>query len=325
MQQRTVPVAATMLLVGAALLAACGGGNAAPPAVTAAEASARSRLVLVPGDGEQFTSQSMADAARILRERLDSSGVAGAEVTTEGATAIVVSLPQPPDQARRDLVSGRSRLDFRPVLEVGSPEPSNPAAADASGQPPGASSKASPDSPSDVAYYLTPAVMAEYAAHDCTAPAEQPAESVPPPDRAIVACDSTGTSKYVLGPVEVEGTQIAHASSGLTVGPNGTTTNSWTVTIEFTAAGTDEFRTTTTRLQALTSPLNQFAMVLDGSVLSAPMLAPGVIITDGKAEISGSFTRATAKALAGQIGSGPLPFSLREQADQQPSATSGTS
>ena len=46
----------------------------------------------------------------------------------------------------------------------------------------------------------------------------------------------------------------------------------------------------TTRLQGLaaTPPQNQFAMVLDGLVISAPSLDAGVIISDGKAEISGN-------------------------------------
>ena len=52
-----------------------------------------------------------------------------------------------------------------------------------------------------------------------------------------------------------------------------------------------KFAEVTERLQALSSPQNQFGIVLDGLVIYAPSLASGVVISAGKAQISGSFTR----------------------------------
>lgn len=44
---------------------------------------------------------------------------------------------------------------------------------------------------------------------------------------------------------------------------------------------------------------NQFAMVLDGEVLSAPRVL--AVITDGKPQITGSFDRHSTEALANQL------------------------
>ncbi|MCH1922490.1 hypothetical protein L9G15_24075, partial [Shewanella sp. A3A] len=84
---------------------------------------------------------------------------------------------------------------------------------------------------------------------------------------------------------------VDNASSGLVPGPNGSVTNEWGVFIELDSTGTAEFRETTQRLQSLQTPLNQFGIVLDGLVISAPSLDTGVIISDGRPMISGNFTR----------------------------------
>ncbi|NUR40544.1 MAG: hypothetical protein HOV73_10705, partial [Streptomyces sp.] len=59
------------------------------------------------------------------------------------------------------------------------------------------------------------------------------------------------------------------------------------------------------------SPANQFAIVLDGTVLSAPSVAQA--ITGGEAEIYGSFTEASARELAADLRTGALPARLSEQ------------
>jgi preprotein translocase subunit SecD len=61
-------------------------------------------------------------------------------------------------------------------------------------------------------------------------------------------------------------------------------------------------------LSAQPSPQNQFAIVLDGVVLSAPQVNGP--ITGGKAEISGSFTKQEAQQLAAQVNTGALPVRL---------------
>ena len=65
-------------------------------------------------------------------------------------------------------------------------------------------------------------------------------------------------------------------------------------------------------------------MVLDGLVISAPSLESGVIISDGTAEISGSFTRESAASLANQLNFGSLPLNFKVQSEEQISATLGS-
>jgi preprotein translocase subunit SecD len=181
-----------------------------------------------------------------------------------------------------------------------------------------------PTDPSDLAQ-ITPAVQEKFDALDCTDPANLVGGGGDDPGTVLVACANDGTMmKYILGPMEVDGVHLASASSGLVPGPNGSVTNEWGVFIEFDDEGTAEFRETTERLQSLESPRNQFAMVLDGLVVSAPSLDPGVIITDGRATISGSFTRDTAATLANQLSFGSLPIAYEVQSQETISATLGS-
>ena len=279
------------------------------------------QLILKPvatGD-EKVTGETIDEAIRIIRQRVDSSGVSEAEITSQGGTNIVVALPGTPDKATLDLVRTSAQMRFRPVLTVGGPTPVTPAA-DAAPLTP----KAAPDSPSDAEYYVTDAVLAEFNALDCTDPKNLTGGDSGADDGALVTCDKDGTAKYILGPVEIQGNEISKANSGQRTTSTGAITGEWIVNISFTKVGRPVFRDVTTRLQGLTSPQNQFAMVLDGLVISAPKLDPGVIISDGKAEISGTFTRTSAASLANQLNFGALPLTFQVQSEEQISATLGS-
>jgi len=178
-----------------------------------------------------------------------------------------------------------------------------------------------PENPSDLSQ-ITPEIQEQFDALDCTVPENLVGGDSGPTDSAFVACSSDGFAKYILGPVEVEGSEIANAGSGLRVGPTGAVTNEWVVNLEFDGEGTTQFREVTTRLTSLPSPQNQFAMVLDGLVISAPVSQ--VPIPDGKAEISGTFTRETAETLANQLNFGSLPLTFEVQSQEQISATLGS-
>ncbi|HNQ05608.1 MAG TPA: protein translocase subunit SecD [Tetrasphaera sp.] len=85
------------------------------------------QLVLKPrlvGD-QTVTSQQVAQARDIIAERVDSQGVSGAEVTTQGADNIVVSMAGDPTRQQEDSLRRSSALQFRPVLTVaaGTPAP----------------------------------------------------------------------------------------------------------------------------------------------------------------------------------------------------------
>ncbi|WP_066588615.1 protein translocase subunit SecD [Cellulomonas timonensis] len=301
-------------------------------------------LTAVTENNEPITSETISQAINVIRQRVDSSGVAEAEITSQGGRNIVVSLPGTPDEETIALVSKSAQMTFRPVLAIGAPqatttdtatdaptdgategtEPTDGATEEAA--PSDTPSKAAPDSPSDTEYYVTPKVEADFDALDCTNPENLVGGEIADPNKALVTCADDGTAKYLLGPVEIKGSDVASATSGLKQTQSGATTNEWVVDIKFNSEGTDLFRETTTRLQGLaaTPPQNQFAMVLDGLVISAPSLDTGVIISNGEAQISGSFNRESAATLANQLNFGALPLTFDLQSQEQISATLGT-
>ncbi|CAH0296531.1 hypothetical protein SRABI128_04046 [Microbacterium sp. Bi128] len=136
--------------------------------------------------------------------------------------------------------------------------------------------------------------------------------------------------KYILGPVEVKGSNIKSSSFQLQRGAQGAVTNEWAVNIQFDDAGTTKFKEITERLyqfyaagggQTGSDPKSQFAIVLDDQVISAPRSL--AVITDGRPQITGGFTEESAKALSDQLRFGALPISFEIQSEQQISATLG--
>ena len=281
----------------------------------------------VPEAQGDVTPETINQAIAVIRQRVDASGVAEAEITSQGGNKIVVGLPGRPSEETLDLVRTSAQMEFRPVLVMGAAAPTadpaaeDPAADDAapSDQP----TKPAPDSPSDVEYYVTPAVQKEFEALDCTLPENRTGGVPGDPEKAVVACDVEGAAKFILGPVEIPGADIKSATSGTGTTSSGASTGQWVVNLEFTNAGTPKFTEVTTRLAGQgTPPLNQFAVVLDALVISAPSV--NEVIPNGQAQISGSFTRETAATLANQLNFGSLPISFEEQSVQQISATLGS-
>ena len=278
--------------------------------------------------GKTVTSQQLSQAVAIIRERVNASGVSEAQVNTQGANNIVVSIPGSPSKATIQRIETAARLTFRPVLyttaatntavggsganKTSSPTPYSPPATLSS------TPTAKPTNGSDLAW-VTPKLQNLYDNYNCNAPDNV---SQAPDDKPLVTCDSTGQSKYILGPVEVEGKDIKNATSGLATSSQGVTTGEWAVNLSFNSAGTKAFSTVTSRLVGLTPPRNQFAIVLDGTIISAP--ATNAAITNGQAQITGSFTADSAKSLADQLKFGALPISFTVQSNEHISATLGS-
>lgn len=271
--------------------------------------------------GEAVTEETIQQAIDIIRQRIDASGVAEAEITSQGGSNIVVAIPGEPDPATLDLVRESAQMLFRPVIVQAAPTP-----VPEEQRTPAPETPTDPVEPADASdpAWLTPELLAEFEAYDCTDPANLRggAALVGAPDEPVVACDATGTAKFVLGPVEVRGQDVDSASSGLRTTQTGAVTNEWVTNISFNGEGTAAFRDVTTRLLTLEPPRNQFAMVLDGLVISAPSV--NSVIADGNAEISGSFTRESAATLARQLNFGALPLTFEVQSEQQISATLGS-
>ncbi|MFI8905086.1 protein translocase subunit SecD [Streptomyces albidoflavus] len=130
------------------------------------------------------------------------------------------------------------------------------------------------------------------------------------PSEPIVACGQNSQGqweKYILGPSAVAGTEIDDATAAIDQqGAQG-----WLVNMEFTNKGKKQFADVTTDISAKPSPQNQFAIVLDGDVVSAPYVREP--LTGGTAQISGSFTQESAQDLANMLSYGALPLSFVEE------------
>lgn len=76
------------------------------------------QIILTPRttDGSAITDQDISEAIKIIRQRVDASGVAEAEITSQGGQNIVVALPGKPDAETLDLVRRSAQMNFRPVL-----------------------------------------------------------------------------------------------------------------------------------------------------------------------------------------------------------------
>ncbi|WP_306320617.1 MULTISPECIES: protein translocase subunit SecD [unclassified Streptomyces] len=166
---------------------------------------------------------------------------------------------------------------------------------------PGATPSASTDP-------ATAALQKKFTQLDCTDRAartkvNEGAKSTDP----IIACGkSQGQwAKYILGPSEVGGKDVKKAQATINQ-QNG----QWVVNMEFTSGGSKKFAATTSKLKSQQSPMNQFAIVLDGDVVSAPSVSSTL---SQNAEISGSFTQESAQDLANVLSYGALPLTFHEQ------------
>ncbi len=127
-----------------------------------------------------------------------------------------------------------------------------------------------------------------------------------PSEKPLSACATNGSDvRYDLGPVAVPGTDVARARARL----DEQSAQGWLVDVTFTAAGARRFAALTAELAPKAPPANQLAMVLDGTVISAPVVQQQ--LTDGRVQISGSFTRSSAEELAAQLSAGALPVRLQ--------------
>ncbi len=80
--------------------------------------------------------------------------------------------------------------------------------------------------------------------------------------------------------------------------------------MKFTGEGSKKFADITGQLAQKQSPQNQFAIVLDGEVVSDPYVRQA--LTGGNAEISGNFNQQSAQELANMLSYGALPLTFRE-------------
>jgi preprotein translocase subunit SecD len=255
-------------------------------------------------DANKITSEAIDQAVSIIRQRVNSLGVAESEVTAQGSGTnrqIVISVPG--DSGRRvvDLVGQTAELRFRQVL----------------------AETAGAANPTDTSTAATPAGSANdeisnrFAALDCSIAANLEGTGADSPADTIIACSRDGGAKYILGPAEVLGQQVSTAEAGYDPSQG----LAWYVSLSFNGEGTKAFAAITSRVTTLESPLNQVAIVLDGLVVSAPRINEA--IPSGNAQITGSFSQVEAQDLANVLKYGALPLAFDRGEVQQVSPTLG--
>jgi protein-export membrane protein SecD len=242
----------------------------------------------------------------IIRNRVNSKGVAESEVNIEGGN-IVVSIPDVPNPD--DVIAAvgtTAQLQFRPVTEIVAPN--------------------DPKSKQD-----------PFKAVDCTKPATYTATDNP--DKEVVLCareqagqlrPDANSPKLLLGKVALGGTDISSARPQLaTTGQAGVTTGQWETQLSFSGRGGNRFEELTGKAACNTDPNDpkrQIAITLDAVVINHPPVASDVQcnqgISGGSAVITGQ-TQAEAENLAPLISSGALPLKLDPQSRTTVSATLG--
>ena len=291
----------------------------------ALDLSGGTQIILAPAVADaQPTGDQLNQAVAIIRQRIDATGIAESEISTLGSN-IVVALPGEPDQATLDRIQASAKLEFRAVLLAGAPSSSvatpeeTPTAEPTDGETPTPEATETPDpaatptvAPTDGSdlNWITPELQEQYDAFDC-ATLDTAATNEADPDLPLVTCEADGSIKYLLGPVEVDGSNITDATARQLTNSQGARIPGWGIYPVFDEAGTKAFAEVTTRLVGLTGVRNQFATVLDGKVIIAP--ATRGAITNGAPEISGSFTQQSAQTIASQLKFGALPLSFTVQ------------
>jgi len=256
------------------------------------------------GETGKVTSEAIDQAVSIIRQRVNSLGVAESEVASQGSGTnrqIVISVPGESGRRVIELVGQTAELRFRQVLAESSGVPST-----------------STEAPVATVAGVSTELNVRYAALDCTLPTNRQGTGSDVASDVIVACSTDGGAKYILAGAEVLGRQVSKATAAVDT----TTGGNWFVSLTFNGEGTKAFGDQTARVVSLTAPQNQVAIVLDGLVVSAPRINEA--IRGGSAQITGNFTQLEAQDLANVLKYGSLPLAFDRGEVQQVSPTLGS-
>ncbi|HVK29452.1 MAG TPA: protein translocase subunit SecD [Nocardioides sp.] len=173
------------------------------------------------------------------------------------------------------------------------------------------------------------ASIAEFAKYTCdnkgqllNATDGKPADLEDDPDKPLVACSQPEKNdageeyslKYLVSRSIIEGTELDGASAGTPQNGVG-----WQVNIEMgndkkranpkgSTGASDDFETVSRAFQGTEE---QFAIVLDGVIISAPVMT--AVITDGRSSITGDFSEQQALDLANSLKFGALPIKFDDK------------
>ncbi|NBY45141.1 MAG: protein translocase subunit SecD, partial [Acidimicrobiia bacterium] len=303
--------------------------------------------VTLQPEGE-FDATSLDVAVEIIRARVDSIGVAEPEIILQGST-VVVNLPGVKDQQQAlDIVGRTGELLLRPVLQSGIlnqnpdtsvptsettlptsettlPESTTDSSEDGAGLVsggPGASKVIS--TPTTVAATATTVTEASTPVSTTETQDADPAiglgDDPNDPTQTVLLLDKQGVA-YVVGPAGASGKVFKNDARA------DVQTGQWAVVVGL-RSGPDGDQLWNRLAAACFNktaecPTGQLAMVLDGTVISAPTVNEPEF-TGGTVQITGSFTPEEARDLAKILEFGAVPVRFGVSQAQTVSATLGS-
>jgi len=259
-------------------------------------------------------------AVDIIRQRVDSLGVAEPEIIRQGNT-IVVNLPGVKDQQQAlDTIGRTGAVEMRPVIKVAE-NPETTTTTTVVGGPTTTVKGATTTTIKGATTTLKPAsttlpppsggVGSSRTAAVTTTTV--PAAAVNPvtglPDGQTILPGRKDGLIYLLGPAEATGEVFSNDSSAQV------DAGAWVVVAKLNsgAAGADVWNALSTKCFAggADCPTKAIAIILDGEVISAPTVQTPTF-DNGSVQISGSFSETEAQDLARvlQFGAVPVKFDL---------------
>jgi preprotein translocase subunit SecD len=292
-------------------------------------------VVLAPKQGAKVESGTLAQAVNIIRNRVDSLGVAEPEISQQGNN-IIIDLPGVKDREKAlNIVGQTAELRFRGVLQTLPAE--NVAVTTTTTTAPASTTTTAPAATSTTVQggsvtqgQATSSTAATTATTAPTTPTTVPATTpttIPQltgivettddiPDQEVVLPVRKGVGEDTsprlrLGPTLMGGRDVKTASAVYRTGEG------WLVLLNFTDEGFRRFQDVANQWY-----LRQVAIVLDGVVQSYPTIQTQRFDTN-EVQISGNFKESEAKDLALVLKYGALPVPLERQTVQDVSPSLG--
>ena len=254
-------------------------------------------------------------AVDIIRQRVDSLGVAEPEIIRQGNT-IVVNLPGVKDQQQAlDTIGRTGAVEMRPVLKIAE-NPESTTTTTVVGGPTTTVKGATTTTLKPASTTLPPpagGVGSSRTAAVTTTTIPAATEAVDPltglPEGQTILPGRKDGLIYLLGPIEATGEVFSNDSSAQV------DAGAWVVVAKLRsgAAGADVWNALSTKCFAggADCPTKAVAIILDGEVISAPTVQTPTF-DNGSVQISGSFSETEAQDLARvlQFGAVPVKFDI---------------
>lgn len=255
-------------------------------------------------------------AVEIIRARVDSIGVAEPEIIRQGDT-VVINLPGVEDNQRAlDIVGRQGELLLRPVLQSGQLTENSTTLPPSSGGVGGTRRVSATSIPETTVPPTTVAPSTTTVVPVTTIAAPSDPND---PTATVLLTDGKGNGYYV-GPAAASGKVFSNDAKAEI--QNG----SWVVVVGLRsgADGDELWNALTTKCfnREATCPTAQVAIVLDGVVISAPVVREAVF-AGGSVQISGDFTEGEARDLAKILEFGAVPVKFGVSQVQSVSPTLG--